>query len=69
MFGELENLTSEKIKFGKMGMTRMMCINNMQLEGQYTKAMNNVDLYLIENRQLILKDTTGSEILRFKKVD
>ncbi|APD07445.1 hypothetical protein UJ101_01938 [Flavobacteriaceae bacterium UJ101] len=69
MFGELKNLTAEKIEFGAIGTTRMMCINNMELEDQYTKTIGNTAQYAIEEGQLILKDDTGKEILRFKKVD
>ncbi|MFV0237024.1 MAG: DUF4377 domain-containing protein [Flavobacteriales bacterium] len=67
--GELKNLTAEKIEFGGIGVTRKMCIKNMQLEDQYTKVLGKTARYSIEKGQLILKNDAGKEILRFKKVD
>ncbi|MFV0530521.1 MAG: DUF4377 domain-containing protein [Flavobacteriales bacterium] len=69
MLGELKNLTAEKIEFGAIGVTRKMCIHNMDLEDQYTKTLGNTAQYTIKKDQLILKDNTGKEILRFKKAD
>ncbi len=69
LFGALKNLTAKKIEFGAIGVTRKMCMNNMQLEDQYTKTLGNTAQYAIEAGQLILKDATGKEILRFKKTD
>ncbi len=69
LFGELKNLTAEKIEFGAIGVTKKMCLDKMQLEDQYTKTLENTAQYVIEKGRLILKDATGKEILRFKKMD
>ncbi len=75
MMGEIEDLTTKTIKFGAIGMTRKMCINNMPLEDQYAKLMGEVAEYTVEEGNLVLRriganeNSAGTEILRFKKVD
>lgn len=68
--GMIEDLTTTRIKFGPIGVTRKMCLNNMELENQYTKIIAETEEYTLEGGgQLVLKDVGGKEILRFKKVD
>ncbi len=75
MMGDIEDLTTKKIKFGAIGMTRKMCLNNISLEDQYGKLMGEVAEYTIEEGTLVLRrigvneGLPGTEILRFKKID
>jgi len=67
-FGSIDKLTNREIKFGRIGSTRMAC-KDIALESDYLKLLENVSKYRIENNKLILFDTLGKEILRYKKVD
>ena len=62
----IDTITPQKIKFGKMASTMMMCPNNMDLESRYTKLLEEVREYKIEGVKLSLKDSIGNTIMEFK---
>ncbi len=66
LFGTIDTITPQKIKFGKMATSMMMCPNNMELESRYTKLLEEVREYKIEGVKLSLKDSIGNTIMEFK---
>ncbi|REG87624.1 DUF4377 domain-containing protein [Winogradskyella sediminis] len=66
--GQIKNITANTIKFGAMASTRKMCMD-MTIPDRFDKAFNTVSTYKKDGLHLILYNSTGDEVLRFKKVD
>lgn len=67
-FGPIKNVEEELIELGNMGSTMKMCIN-MEIPNQFNQAMGKVAKYKRTGMQLLFYDSSGSELLQFKKVD
>lgn len=65
--GEVHALNN-KIEFSKIVSTRMAC-KNLDFENQYLNILQNTLDYKIVKNQLILYNSQGKEILKFKKLD
>ncbi len=66
--GTLDHLTHVKIKFNNIASTRMACLD-LELEGEFLQALENVHQYNIKDLNLHLMDDEGNDILIFRKVD
>ena len=66
--GSLKVLDEKNIVFGIIGGTKMAC-PDMEITTQYRKAISKTTNYKIENLKLYFYDTTGNELLQFKKID
>lgn len=68
IFGSIEDLDAEKIRFGKMGSTRMACLD-MEIPSSFTAALLKTTSYKKEGLQLAFYNEENVKILNFKKVD
>jgi len=66
--GAINLLDGEKLEFGTMAATRMMC-NNMEIADKFNAALAKVKKYKIEELKLFFFDEKGAEVLLFRKVD
>lgn len=66
--GEIKTVNSQQIGFDKLAGTRMAC-PNMELSSEILISLNQVQSYQLNNLQLVLYNSSGTELLRFKKVD
>ena len=66
--GAINFLDGEKLEFGNMAVTRMMC-NNMEIADNFNKTLPTVRKFKKEGLNLILLNESGKEVLRLKKVD
>ena len=66
--GRIDHLTTSELKFGPIATTRKFCADQ-EIETTFLLKLNQVSTYQIKDLHLILKDTKGNELLRFKKVD
>ncbi len=66
--GQIKSIKSNTIEFGAIATTRKMCAD-MTISDRYDKALNETASYKKDGLTLILLNTDGNEILRFKKVD
>lgn len=62
----LKALLQGKASFGTLGMTRMMCQDN-GLERAFMENFNAAARVSIQEGELVLQDSKGAELLRFKK--
>lgn len=62
----LKALFQGKTSFGTLGMTRMMCQDN-GLERAFMENFNAAARVSIQEGELVLQDSKGAELLRFKK--
>ncbi|AYW36200.1 META domain-containing protein [Capnocytophaga canimorsus] len=67
-FGQIEQLTDEKIVFAGIGVTAKLC-PEMEIANQYNQAMEKVTSYKLEELNLTLYDAQGNEVLAFIKGD
>ncbi|WP_392419629.1 META domain-containing protein [Capnocytophaga canis] len=67
-FGQIEQLTDEKIAFVGIGVTAKLC-PEMEIANQYNQAMEKVTSYKLEELNLTLYDAQGNEVLAFIKGD
>ena len=63
-FGSFE-INDNSLKFSKLGATKMMCINSMEIEAGFSAALNATDSYEIKGGALILKN--GKKVLAVLK--
>lgn len=66
--GNLTAYSTNKIEFGPIVSTKMMCPNNAQ-ENVYFDALAAIRSYKIKSMQLLFFDENDNELLRFQKVD
>lgn len=66
--GGFEILTATKMKFERMGATRMIC-PDMEIPTNFYQALETVDSYQLDGILLILNDADGHEVLRLFKMD
>lgn len=66
--GGIAVLDGEKLEFGNMSATRMMC-NNMEIPDKFNKTLPTVRKFKKEGLKLNLLNECGKEVLRLKKVD
>lgn len=62
--GEIKAITDTRLTFGTIGATRKMC-RDMQVPDAYTRALNQVVSYRMQDDLLVLQNETGEEILTF----
>lgn len=65
-FGTYNLIPSNRIKFDKMGSTRMMC-ENMDVESDFLKSLADVDSYTIDKDVLLLQEK-GEVIMIFDAI-
>lgn len=68
MTGAIAALDGEKLEFGNIAVTRMMCAN-MEIPDKFNNAISTVRKFKKEGLNLILFNESGTEVLRLKKVD
>lgn len=66
--GEIKTVDSKHLEFDKLAGTRMAC-PNMKLSDEINSSLTQVKSYQINNLQLALYNSNGTELLRYKKVD
>ncbi len=66
--GNLIELNTSSIKFGRMAGTKMAC-PNMEITDLFNQCLQDVRTYKIGTLELIFFDSENSELLRFKKID
>ncbi|GIM49015.1 META domain-containing protein [Capnocytophaga stomatis] len=67
-FGQIEELTEEKIVFGDIGMTAKLC-SEMEIARQYNEAIGKVASYKLDGLSLTFYDINGNELVAFIKGD
>ena len=67
-FGPINMVEDETIEFGNIGSTMKMCVN-MELPDKFNNALGRVAKYQRNGIKLIFMDSSGTELLQFKKVD
>ncbi|ATA75262.1 META domain-containing protein [Capnocytophaga sp. H2931] len=67
-FGQIEELTEEKIVFGDIGMTAKLC-SEMEIARQYNEAIGKVASYKLDGLNLTFYDINGNELVAFIKGD
>jgi heat shock protein HslJ len=68
IFGAIETLEKNAISFGKIGGTKMACLN-MTISAPYTNALQQVRSYELRGLNLLFYNAKKEEVLRFLKVD
>ncbi|MDB9881802.1 META domain-containing protein [Bacteroidia bacterium] len=68
IFGSIEKLTPDAIKFGMMAGTKMMCPNK-QVSNDYAAALQAAASFKRKELNLYFFDNAGNEVLVYKKVD
>lgn len=66
--GEIKIVNSKYLEFEKVAETRMAC-PNMKLSNQINNSIQQVKAYQLNNLQLVLYNSNGKELLRYKKID
>lgn len=66
--GVIKLLDNNNLSFINIVSTRMAC-PNMKFYNKIGKYLGETKSYKLENLRVLLYDTEGSELLRFKKVD
>lgn len=64
--GEIKDLNKSELLFGPLAFTKKMCLK-MEVPDQFQKAINQVAGYKIKDKELILVDSKGNELLAFLK--
>ena len=67
-FGPINMVEDETIEFGNIGSTMKMCFS-MELPDKFYNALGRVAKYQRNGIKLIFMDSSGTELLQFKKVD
>lgn len=67
-FASINHLDDEKITFGPIGSTRMLC-HPMVLPDRFNQQLNNVSGYVLNGLKLRLFNAEGEELLLFRKID
>lgn len=67
-FGRIEILNDNAIAFGPIAGTRKYC-QNMKLADHFNLKMRQVSQYKIKDSTLYLLDSSGEELLAFRKMD
>ncbi|MEN8158208.1 MAG: DUF4377 domain-containing protein [Bacteroidota bacterium] len=67
-FGEIIELGETAFRLGIAAGTRKMC-PQMEIPGQFNRAVPGVASYKVEEMKLMLFDEEGLEVMRLKKVD
>nr|WP_290697255.1 META domain-containing protein [Lacinutrix sp.] len=67
-FGDLKTVDNNRLAFNALAGTKMAC-PNITLSNAIKKALAETQAYKIENLKLLLYNTKGEELLRYKKVD
>ncbi|MBT8326131.1 MAG: DUF4377 domain-containing protein, partial [Bacteroidia bacterium] len=68
MFGNLDTLTNDELRFGMIGSTMMACMN-MVLPDNFKRKMELVKFYEIKGTKLFLQDKNKETCLVMRKVD
>ena len=68
IFGGIETLTDQKLKFGMIAGTRMACLD-MEISNKFNTALAETESYTINNMTLQLYNAQGDELITIKKVD
>jgi heat shock protein HslJ len=58
----------DRLRFGRMGLTRISCPDGMQQEKRFLEALEHVEHYRIRGSHLELLDATGAVSARFEAV-
>lgn len=61
-------LAGDKLHLGQMVATRMACLDGMEQEQRFLKALGDVEHYRIDGSQLELLDRSGEVVARFTAV-
>lgn len=67
--GALKTVNSKDLAFDKLTRTRMACPSSMKLSNELHRLLHEVHSYQLINLELILYNSSGTELLRYKKVD
>jgi heat shock protein HslJ len=68
IFASIDDLDSERITFGPIAGTLMLC-HPMEIAGRFKQQLNNVKTYQLKELKLHFFDEAGEELLTFRKVD
>lgn len=66
--GAIQTVDDNRLSFGPAAGTKMAC-PDMELPNRFNQALSRTHSYFLEDRELVLKDDTGREVLRFRKTD
>ena len=67
--GSYQLKTPDKLVLSQVAATRMMCIDNMDMEDKFMQVLNSVDSYTIKNDTLTLNNAQMTSLARFVAVD
>lgn len=65
--GGILELTENRLVFGDFLRTQMACVDGQNIDNEFNWRLSNTYSYAIENGHLIMKDSKGKPILKFKK--
>ncbi len=65
-FGDISEVTNEKIILERLGSTRKMC-PDMSISDQFLNVLNHVESYSFEKEILVFKNNKNNEVLAFKQ--
>jgi heat shock protein HslJ len=68
IFGGIDELKENTLKFGIGAGTRMMC-PKMEIPDEFNQILPEVTSYKIEQMKLRLFDTEGEELMQFNRID
>ncbi|MBW2961889.1 META domain-containing protein [Mesonia aestuariivivens] len=66
-YGSLKTSKENKVEFGNIGSTRMMCEEKMQLENRFLETLQQTEIYELSSEKLLLKNEEGKVIIEAKK--
>jgi heat shock protein HslJ len=68
IFGGIDTLTANALKFGMLAGTKMAC-SDMELADAFGKALGMVEHYVVQDLTLTLQDKDHNELMVLRKVD
>ena len=66
--GVLYKVNSNHLEFSRLAETKMAC-PNMELSDEISNSLDQVQIYSLNNLELTLFNSYGTELLKYKKVD
>lgn len=67
-FGTYELNPNDRITFSPMGMTRMACLNDTNIEADLMQVLSSADSYVLRNDTLVLNRARMAPLARFVKM-
>ena len=67
-FGTYELNPNDRITFSPMGMTRMACLNDTNIEADFMQVLSSADSYVLRNDTLVLNRARMAPLARFVKM-